>query len=86
MAKSEQAAAPSKLIVVMAFEDDGEGAMRPAFEPREFQSESRAKIEAGAMVGKYAGVIAWSREARPGVGEYGEPTVLFAFGQVPDME
>lgn len=37
----------TKLIVVMALEDDGEGGLRPAFEPREFQSEQRAKIEAG---------------------------------------
>lgn len=38
------------------------------------------------MVGRYAGVIAWSREAKPDVGEYGEPTVLFQHGEVPDME
>jgi len=29
---------------------------------------------------KHAGVIAWSREARPDVGEYGEPTTLFLSG------
>ncbi|HWJ89125.1 MAG TPA: hypothetical protein VNS12_13740 [Pelagibacterium sp.] len=75
-----------KLIVVMAFEDDGEGGMRPAFEPREFQSEARARTEAAALAGRYAGVIAWSREAHPDIGEYGEPNVLYAFGQVPDME
>ncbi|WP_338608612.1 hypothetical protein V6617_01585 [Pelagibacterium nitratireducens] len=28
-------APPARLIVVMAFEDDGEGNMRPAFDPRE---------------------------------------------------
>ena len=77
---------PAKLIVVMAFEDDGEGGVRPAFEPREFQNEQRAKIEAGAMVDRYAGVIAWSREARPDIGEYGEPTILFQYGLIADME
>ena len=77
---------PTKLIVVMAFEDDGEGNMRPAFDPREYQSEQRAKIEAGSLINTYPAVIAWSREARPNIGEYGAPDVLFSFGPVPDME
>lgn len=77
---------PTKLIVVMAFEDDGEGNMRPAFDPREYQSEQRAKIEAGSLINTYPAVIAWSREARPDIGEYGAPDVLFSFGPVPDME
>lgn len=79
-------AQPTKLIVVMAFEDDGEGNMHPALEPREYQSEQRAKIEAGSLVNTYPAVIAWSREARPDIGEYGPPEVLFSFGPVPDME
>ena len=77
---------PTKLIVVMAFEDDGDGGLRPAFEPREYQSENRAKTEAGSLVNTYPAVVAWSREARPDIGEYGEPEVLFSFGPVPDME
>lgn len=83
---AEKSPAPTKLIVVMAFEDDGEGGLRPAFEPRELQSEDRAKREAGTLAARYAGVIAWSREAAPDTGDYGEPTVLFRHGQVPDME
>ena len=83
---SDKSAAPKKLIVVMAFEDDGEGGLRPAFEPREFQSEQRAKIEAGSLVNTYPAVIAWSRTADPDLGEYGEPVVLFEHGNVPDME
>ena len=79
-------APPARLIVVMAFEDDGEGNMRPAFDPRECQSEQRAKIEAGSLINTYPAVIAWSREARPDIGEYGAPEVLFSFGPVPDME
>tara|TARA_R100000365_G_C2746918_1_gene76426 strand:+ start:1046 stop:1297 length:252 start_codon:yes stop_codon:yes gene_type:complete len=77
---------PPKLIVVMAFQDDGEGNMRPAFDPREYQSEQRARIEAGSLINTYPAVIAWSREARPDIGEYGAPDVLFSFGPVPDME
>jgi len=79
-------APPARLIVVMAFEDDGEGNMCPAFDPREYQSEQRAKIEAGSLINTYPAVIAWSREARPDIGEYGAPEVLFRFGPVPDME
>ncbi|AMS45160.1 hypothetical protein AA2016_6260 (plasmid) [Aminobacter aminovorans] len=35
---------------------------------------------------EHAGVIAWSREANPAIGEYGEPTILYQAGEVPDME
>jgi len=41
---------------------------------------------AKALADKHAGVIAWSREANPDIGEYGEPTTLFLSGEVPDME
>ncbi|ARP68584.1 hypothetical protein A9K65_034560 (plasmid) [Mesorhizobium sp. WSM1497] len=37
------------------------------------------------QTGKHAGLIAWSREGNPSVA-YGEPTTLFAGGDVPDME
>lgn len=83
---ADKPTAPTKLIVVIAFEDDGEGGMRPAFDPREYQSEDRAKREAQVLVSTYPAVIAWSREAKPDVGEYGEPAVLFSFGPVPYME
>jgi len=81
-------ATPTKLIVLMAFEDDGDGGVRPAFDPREFQSEERAAREARVMAGtsRYAGVIAWSREAQPDIGEYGPPHILFSWGDVPEME
>lgn len=83
---ADKPAAPTKLIVVMAFEHDGEGEMRPAFEPREYQSEDRARREAQAMADTYPAVIAWSREAKPDIGEYGEPRILFQQGDAPDME
>lgn len=38
------------------------------------------------MSRSYAGVIAWSRPAKPDVGEFGEPTVLYQSGDVPDLE
>ena len=54
--------------------------------PAEFQSEDRATRVARSLVQKHAAVIAWSREANPTIGEYGEPTILFQHGDVPDME
>lgn len=83
---SNKPSAPTKLIIVMAFEDDGDGGLRPAFDPREFQSEDRAKREAQILASTHPAVIAWSREAKPDIGEYGEPEVLFSRGPVPDME
>jgi len=81
-------AAPTKLIVLMAFLRDEDGNLQPAFEPREMQSEERARHEARMMAatGKYAGVIAWSRSAQPDIGEYGPPEVLFQYGETPEME
>jgi hypothetical protein len=37
---------PTKLIVAMAFLREEEGELRPAFEPRQMQSEERAGREA----------------------------------------
>lgn len=83
-----QLAIPKKtsLIVVLAFVRDEEGELRAAFEPREMQSEDRAIREARMLATTYAGAIAWSRPARPDIGEFGEPVVLFQYGDVPDME
>lgn len=64
----EKVTPPAKLIVVMAFEDDGEGGLRPAFDPTEFQNEGRATNDARTLSASYPAVIAWSREARPDVG------------------
>jgi len=75
-----------KLIVVVAFDRDEEGELQPVYGPAEQQSEERAVRTAKGMAGKHAGVIAWSREANPTIGEYGEPTTLFVSGEVPDME
>lgn len=75
-----------KLIVVTAFDRDETGDLQPAFGPAEQQTEDRAIRTAKGLVGKHAGVIAWSREANPALGEYGEPTTLFVGGDVPDME
>ncbi|MCP4383777.1 MAG: hypothetical protein GY798_20590 [Hyphomicrobiales bacterium] len=77
---------PVSLIVVMAFDRDEEGNLVAAFEPRTYDSEGRAKAEARILSDKHAGVIAWSRRAEPDLGEYGEPTELARYGEVPEME
>jgi hypothetical protein len=79
---------PTKLIVLLAFVRDEEGELQPAFEPREIQSEEKAKMDARrlAALGTYAGVITWSRTADLVNGEFGEPVVLFQDGDVPEME
>lgn len=75
-----------KLIVLAAFIKDDEGNLLQAFDPRQVDTEERAKREARMLADKYAGVIAWSREADPNIGEYGPPVVLFQSGEVPELE
>ncbi|AZO44180.1 hypothetical protein EJ076_25305 [Mesorhizobium sp. M7D.F.Ca.US.005.01.1.1] len=75
-----------RLIVVVAFDRGEDGELFPAFGPADQQSEDRAMRTARALAAKHAGVIAWSREADPTLGEYGPPNTLFVSGDVPDME
>jgi hypothetical protein len=84
----EKPTAPTKLIVTLAFVRDEEGELRPAFEPREAQSEGAAKQQARLLwsSGNYAGVLAWWRSADLVNGEFGDPIVLFQEGDVPDMD
>jgi hypothetical protein len=73
----------STLIVLAAFGRDAEGELRPAFEPRQMMSERRALEEARVMATNYAGVVVWSRDARPDEGEFGEPMILSAVVAFP---
>lgn len=75
-----------RLIVVVAFDRGEDGDLFPAFGPADQQSEDRAIRTAKTLAAKHAGVIAWSREADPTLGEYGPPNTLFISGDVPDME
>jgi hypothetical protein len=77
---------PTHLIVLLAFDRDEEGELRDAFEPREMPSEDRAIRAAKTIAGQHAGVIAWSRSARPDIGDFGEPNVLFWHGDIPEMD
>ena len=75
-----------KLIVLAAFDRDDEGELRMAFEPREMRDEGQAKRLALELRDRHAGVIAWSRDADPMLGEFGPPEVLAQYGDVPEME
>lgn len=75
-----------KLIVVVAFDRGEDGELFPMYGPTDQQSEERAIRIAQALAGKHAGVIAWSRDADPALGDYEPPNTLFVSGDVPDME
>jgi len=78
--------ATSKLVVLAAFTKTDEGELVPAFEPRQVDTEERAIREARLMASQYAGVLAWSRDADPALGDYGPPSILFQAGEIPVME
>ena len=77
---------PTTLYVLAGFDRGEDGELRPAFEAQQMPSESAAIARAKLMSQSYAGVIAWSRSARPDEGEFGEPVVLWQHGDVPEME
>lgn len=76
----------TKLIVLMAFDRSDDGGLLPAFEAREMPDEERAVRTARDMATRHDGVIAWSRPARPDIGEFGEPVELYRAGEIPDMD
>ncbi|MES0049220.1 hypothetical protein [Mesorhizobium sp. M0053] len=78
--------AKPKLIVVAAFDRGEDGELFTAYGPSDQQSEERAVRTAKALSSSHVGVIAWSRDADPALGDYGPPTTLFVSGDVPDME
>ncbi len=78
--------ANARLIVVAAFDKNDDGELFPAFDPMSFETEGRAMKAATSLEGKHSGIVAWSREADPDIGEYGPPAIIFQFGEIPDME
>ena len=75
---------PRKLIVVMAFDRrKGGRELTTVREPLLFDNEEPAVRKAQELAPDHAGVIAWSREAIPNLGEYGPPMTLFVHGDVP---
>lgn len=77
---------PVQLIVVIAFDQGDAGELFPVGEPQQFETKDRAIRTAKDLASKHAGVIAWAREAKPDVGEYGPPEVLYTAGEVLELE
>lgn len=77
---------PTRLIVVAAFDRGEDGELYPAFDAREMPDEDRAKRQARMLKDQHIGVLAWSRSADLVNGVFGEPEILAAYGEVPDME
>lgn len=75
-----------KLIVLAAFDRNDDGELVPAFDPRQIDTAGRAVREATLLAGSHTGVVAWSRDADPVLGEYGPPEVLFQHGEIPDLD
>lgn len=84
--RENKPAAPTKLIVLLAFNKGEDGDIIPAGEAREMRDESTAIRTAKALATQHVGVIAWSRTADLINGEFGDPVVLFQHGDVPDMD
>lgn len=74
------------LHVLMAFDRDDAGELRPAFEAMQMPSEHAAIMRAKLISSRHAGVIAWSRSAKPDEGEFGKPKELYRAGDVPNLE
>jgi hypothetical protein len=77
---------PDKLIVLWAFDRGHDGELLPAWDAREMPDERRAVQRAREIAHPHAGVIAWSREVNPAIGEYGPSQVLFRHGAIPDLD
>ena len=70
----------------MAFDKAEDGELMPAFEAREMPDERRAILVAKELSFRHDGVIAWSRDANPAIGEFGPSEELFRAGEIPDMD
>jgi hypothetical protein len=77
---------PLQLIVVVVFDKDDAGTLFPVGEPWQFDNEERAVRVARDLASKHDGVIAWSRQAQPDIGEYGPPKILYQAGEAINME
>nr|WP_271894210.1 hypothetical protein [Phyllobacterium sp. IY22] len=72
--------------MVIAFSRADNAQLVPAYDPMQFDTSEDATRMARYLAVKCAGVLAWSREAQPAIGEYGPPTILFQSGDVPELE
>lgn len=57
------------LVVVVAFSRAENGDLVPAYDPMQFDTQEDATRMARYLATKRAGVLAWSREVQPVIGE-----------------
>ncbi|MGF9565982.1 hypothetical protein AAIH70_20960 [Neorhizobium sp. BT27B] len=74
-----------KSLFVVAFDLDRTGQAVPAFEPRQAPDDETAIAQARRLAESHAGAVAWKREAKPVVGEEGEPVVIWQAGSLGDF-
>jgi hypothetical protein len=72
---------PVTYHVVIAFDRDGEGDLKPG-EAREVLSPIVAERRARALSLEHAGAVAFSRTGDPTTGEFHDAVILARFGEV----
>ncbi|MDP9840047.1 hypothetical protein J2T09_004827 [Neorhizobium huautlense] len=74
-----------KSLFILAFDLDRSGQAIPVSEPKLAPDETAAIAEARRLEGLHAGVVVWKREAKPVIGEEGEPEILWQAGALGDF-
>lgn len=72
-------------IMLLAFDRNRNGEAVPAFQPVQIEEQEAALEQAEALSHHHAGFVIWRRDARPAVGEIGEPIVIFQRGVIGDF-
>lgn len=75
-----------KVIVLAAFKKNRRGQLVPAFEPRQIDTADRAIRKAKQLAEEHAGVMVYTSQSNPDLGDYGEPNIIFQAGELPDFE
>lgn len=73
----------SSMFVVISYTKGSRGGLRPDL-PIQAQNTAHARRVAQRLAGQKALVIAFMREGDPKTGEFEEPVLIAALGDVPD--
>lgn len=72
-------------IMLVAFDDNSDGELAQAFEPRQAESQNEAIAAARILSESHAGVAVWSLSSEPAIGETGPAVLVFSAGRVGDF-
>lgn len=75
-----------ELIMLVAFDNNSDGELAQAFEPRQAESQEAAIEAARILSASHAGVAVWSRSNEPAIGETGPAVLVFSAGRVGDFD